>query len=176
MRFTETELSGAFVIEGEPIGDERGQFVRIFCSQEFKGHGLNGDVTQCSVSVNRVRGTLRGMHFQLAPHAECKLVRCLRGAIYDVIVDLRPDSPTYARWTAVELAQGSDRLVYVPEGMAHGFQTLQDDTEVAYQMSHGFSPAHYRGVRYDDPAFAICWPLPVTCVSDRDRGYPDFAR
>ena len=175
MRFIETELPGAFVIEGDPIGDERGEFVRIFCAEEFKDHGLNPHVAQCSVSVNRARGTLRGMHFQLGPQSECKLVRCLRGAIYDVIVDLRPDSPTYTRWTAVELAYGSHRLIYVPEGMAHGFQTLQDDTEVAYQMSRAFSPAHYRGVRYNDPAFAICWPAPVICVSERDRGYPDFA-
>ena len=174
MRFIETELPGAFVIESEPAGDERGEFARTFCADEFRVHGLNPHMAQGSVSVNHARGTLRGMHFQLAPHAECKLVRCVRGAIYDVVIDLRPDSPTYTRWIAVELAQGCNRMVYVPEGMAHGFQTLRDDTEVAYQMSCSFSPEHYRGVRHDDPAFGIEWPVPVSRISQRDRDHPDF--
>jgi dTDP-4-dehydrorhamnose 3,5-epimerase len=174
MRFTETALPGAFVIDAEPARDERGAFTRTFCVRDFAGHGLNANVAQCSVSLNHSRGTLRGLHFQLAPHAECKLVRCARGTIWDVIVDLRPESPTYTRWTGVELSARNGRMLYVPEGMAHGFQTLEDDSEVLYQMSREFEPTAYRGVRFDDPAFAIDWPLALGTISERDRSYPDF--
>jgi dTDP-4-dehydrorhamnose 3,5-epimerase len=174
MRFTETALPGAFVIDPEPARDERGAFTRTFCVGEFASHGLNSTVAQCSVSQNHSRGTLRGLHFQLAPRAECKLVRCARGTIWDVIVDLRPESPTYTGWTGIELSARNGRLLYVPEGMAHGFQTLEDDSEVLYQMSREFEPTAYRGVRFDDPAFAIDWPLAVSTISERDRTYPDF--
>lgn len=174
MIFTETEIAGVVVIDPEPAGDARGSFARTFCAQEFALHGLEPAVAQCSVSHNRHRGTVRGLHYQLAPHAECKLVRCPRGAIYDVAVDLRPKSPTYLGWTATELSPDNGRMLYVPEGVAHGFQTLRDDTEVAYQMSVEFHAESYRGARFDDPAFGIEWPLPVSAISERDRGYPQL--
>jgi dTDP-4-dehydrorhamnose 3,5-epimerase len=174
MRFTDTFLAGVVVIDPEPAADERGAFTRTFCTEEFAARGLNSAVAQCSTSLNHRRGTLRGLHYQLAPHAECKLVRCTRGSIYDVAVDLRPDSPTYRRWLSVELSGENGRMLYIPEGLAHGFQTLEDDSEVAYQMSRGFSPEHYRGVRFDDPAFGVNWPFPVSVISERDLGYPTF--
>jgi dTDP-4-dehydrorhamnose 3,5-epimerase len=174
MHFTETILPGMFEIELEPARDERGAFARTFCAREFASRGLNAAVAQRSTSLNHLRGTLRGLHYQLAPHAECKLIRCTRGSIYDVAVDLRPESPTYRRWAAVELSALNGRMIYLPEGIAHGFQTLEDDSEVAYQMSQEFQPSLYRGVRFDDPAFGIAWPVEVRMISDRDRGYPDF--
>lgn len=177
MLYKETSLSGAYEIEPEPQTDERGHFARTFCVREFEERGLNPQVVQCSVSYNRKRGTLRGVHYQEAPSAEVKLIRCVRGAIYDVIVDLRPESPTFRMWTAVELravpAQPS-RMLYVPEGFAHGFQTLEDDTEVFYQMSEFYAPDKARGFRWNDPAFSIEWPEPVRVMSERDRTYPDF--
>ncbi|MEP7308707.1 MAG: dTDP-4-dehydrorhamnose 3,5-epimerase [Acidobacteriota bacterium] len=177
MTFKETSLKGAYEIELEVHSDERGFFARSYCSREFAEHGLNPCVVQCNVSYNGSRGTLRGMHYQAAPSGEAKLIRCARGALLDVIVDLRPESPTFRRWVAVELKGNPgepSRMVYVPEGFAHGFQTLEDDTEVFYQMSEFFAPAAARGFRWNDPAFAIEWPEPVRVISERDRGYPDF--
>jgi len=178
MLIQETMLKGAFLIEVELHADDRGGFGRSFCSREFREHGLDPQVEQCNISYNRNRGTLRGMHYQQAPHQEAKLVRCARGAIYDVIVDLRPDSATFRLWAAFELIAepGSpSKMVYVPKGFAHGFLTLRDDTEVFYQMSEFFEPGAARGFRWNDPAFRIHWPEPVRVISDRDRSYPDFA-
>lgn len=178
MRFTTTRLRGVWQIDLDLLEDERGHFARSFCREEFAAHGLQTGVAQANVSFNRRRGTLRGMHFQVAPMAEAKLVRCTRGRLLDVVVDLRPDSPTHCEWIAIEL--GGDpargRMIYVPEGCAHGFQTLEDETEVSYQMFAAFSPAHARGVRWDDPAFGIAWPLPSPILSDKDRSYPLYDR
>jgi len=177
MIYKETLLKGAFAIDLETHADERGFFGRSYCAQEFEAHGLNPRVVQCNVSYNKARGTLRGMHLQEAPYGEAKLIRCQRGALYDVIVDLRPESPTFRQWVAVELRAAAgqvSRMLYVPEGFAHGFQTLEDDTEVFYQMSEFFVPSAARGFRWNDPAFAIEWPEPVRVISDRDRTYPDF--
>ncbi|MGZ4336031.1 MAG: dTDP-4-dehydrorhamnose 3,5-epimerase [Gaiellaceae bacterium] len=172
MRFVETSIAGAFVVEIEPIEDERGSFARTFSRDEFEAHGLSTDIAQCSISFNKRRGTLRGMHFQREPYGECKLVRCIRGSIFDVIVDLRPESATYRHWFGTELTPVNGRMLYIPSGLAHGFQTLEDATEVAYQISQVYVPSHARGVRFDDPAFAIEWPLSVTAVSERDRDFP----
>lgn len=174
MKFTETILKGAFVIEPERIADERGFFARTFCRKEFEAHQLNPDLAQCSISFNRRRGTLRGMHFQVAPHGEAKLVRCTHGAIHDVILDLRPQSPTFTRWVAVDLSAENRLMLYIPEGLAHGFQTLQDETEVFYQISEFYSPEHARGVRWNDPAFQIRWPIETSIISARDQSYGDF--
>lgn len=171
MKFIETSLSGAFIIDIEPIEDERGSFARIFSRDEFMAKGLNAEVAQCSISFNLRRGTLRGMHYQAEPYGECKLVRCTSGAIFDVIVDLRPESAMYRRWFGTELTPANRRMLYIPEGVAHGFQTLADASEVAYQISELYRPTHARGVRFDDPAFGIEWPLPITVVSMRDREY-----
>jgi dTDP-4-dehydrorhamnose 3,5-epimerase len=175
VKFTETALKGAIIIEPEQIEDERGFFARTFCRREFNARGLNPDLLQCSISYNRKRGTLRGMHFQVAPHAETKLVRCTRGAIYDVILDLRPQSPTFRRWIAVHLSAENHLMVYLPEGFAHGFQTLQDETEVSYYISEFYSSEHARGVRWNDPAFAIDWPIANPVISVRDQSHPVFA-
>lgn len=177
MIFRETRLKGAYEIEPEIHADERGSFARAFCRREFDAHGLESVVVQCNISHNSRRGTLRGLHFQEAPHAEAKLVRCARGAMYDVIVDLRPESPTFREWIGIELRAAAGKpspMVYVPKGFAHGFQTLADDTEVFYQMSAVYVPAAQRGVRWNDPVFGIEWPEPVQVISDRDRAYPDF--
>jgi dTDP-4-dehydrorhamnose 3,5-epimerase len=174
MIFVPTPVAGAFVIEPEPLVDERGFFARSFCEDEFGSHGLNPRVVQCSISFNRRRGALRGLHYQRAPHREAKVVRCTAGAIYDVIVDLRPESPTFRRHFAIELAARTRTMLYVPEGCAHGFQTLADDTEVYYQMSERFAPDAAAGVRWNDDAFGIAWPLEVTVIAERDRSYPDF--
>jgi dTDP-4-dehydrorhamnose 3,5-epimerase len=174
--FRETTLIGAFVINLQPMEDERGHFARSFCRQKFAQHGLKTDVAQCNISFNRKKGTLRGMHFQLPPCAEAKLVRCTRGAIYDVIVDLRPDSPTYCKWTSVELSENDLTMLYIPEGVAHGFQTLSDDAEVFYHMFEFYSPKHADGVRWDDPAFGITWPLENPIISRKDRSYPNFEK
>ena len=172
MRFIETKLKGAFIIESEFLEDDRGFFARTWCRREFEAHGLNPRLLQCNISFNRRRGTLRGMHYQIEPHAEAKVVRCTMGGIYDVILDLRPDSATFKQWLAVELTAKNRRLLFIPVGLAHGFQTLVDQTEVFYQMFEFYHPECARGVRYDDPAFAIGWPLPVRIVSDKDMVYP----
>lgn len=174
MKFSETALKGAFIIEPERIEDERGFFARTFCRREFEARGLNPDLVQCSISFNHQRATLRGMHYQSAPHAEAKLVRCTRGAIYDVIIDLRPQSPTFRRWVAVDISAENHLMVYVPEGFAHGFQTLQDETEVSYHISEFYSPERARGVRWNDPAFAIGWPIADPVISARDQTHPEF--
>jgi dTDP-4-dehydrorhamnose 3,5-epimerase len=178
MKFLETRLQGVYEIEAEPREDERGFLARSFCQREFEARGLVTAIAQCSVSYNRERGTLRGMHYQQAPYAEAKLIRCLRGALCDVVIDLRPQSSTFLQWVAVELKARPGRLsrmLYVPEGFAHGFQTLEDDTELFYQISEFHTPEAARGVRWDDPAFRIEWPEPVRVISDRDRTYPDFS-
>jgi dTDP-4-dehydrorhamnose 3,5-epimerase len=174
--FEPTPIGGAFVIETDTVGDERGFFARTFCRDEFASHGLDPCVAQCGISVSERRGTLRGMHLQAPPNAEAKLVRCTRGAIYDVILDLREGSPTLAHWWSVELTPAGGRLLYVPEGVAHGFQTLAPDTEVSYQLSSAYVSEAATGVRWDDPAFAIEWPLRVTAMSAGDRGRADFSR
>ena len=174
MRFTETALKGAFIIEPDRIEDERGFFARTFCIQEFEKHGLNPNLVQCSVSFNTKKGTLRGMHYQVKPHEEIRLVRCTRGALYDVILDLRIDSPTFKKWTAVELTAENRTMMYIPEGFAHGFQTLEGNTEVFYQMSEFYHPECARGVRWDDPAFSIQWPPDDRIISVKDLAYTDF--
>lgn len=175
MIFVETALKGAFVIEPERREDERGFFARSWCQREFETHGLNARLAQCNVSFSKRRGTLRGMHYQAAPYREAKLIRCTRGAIHDVIIDLRTDSPTFKRHVVVVLEPESRRMVYVPEGFAHGFQTLEDGTEVFYQLSEFYAPDHARGVRWNDPAFGIRWPDDERTISERDRSYPDFS-
>lgn len=174
MIFTETKLKGAFVIEPELVEDERGYFARTFCQREFKAHGLNPALVQCNISFNRLKGTLRGMHYQLPPRAEAKLVRCTSGVIYDVIVDLRPESDTYCKWVAVELNADNHLLLYVPQRFAHGFQTLENNTEIFYQMSEFYSSEFQRGARWDDPAFGIEWPCRNPIMSNKDRTYEDF--
>ncbi len=174
MIFTETKLPGAYVIEVEKREDQRGFFGRTFCREEFEAHGLNSQVVQCNTSFNKRKGTLRGMHFQAVPFAEAKLVRCTSGSIYDVIIDLRPASRTFKQHFAVEVSAANHRMLYIPENMAHGFQTLEDDTEVFYQMSQMFSAEHARGVRWNDPAFGIEWPADERIITERDRNYPDF--
>ncbi len=168
MRLTETDIQGAFIVDLEPHRDERGFFARSFCQHEFEDRGLSPVVAQCNVSFNAQAGTLRGMHYQLPPSAEAKLVRCTSGGIYDAIVDVRPSSPTYLETVGVELTAENRSALYVPEGCAHGFQTLTDDTEVFYQMSEFYAPGLARGFRYDDPRFAIAWPLEPSCVSEND--------
>jgi dTDP-4-dehydrorhamnose 3,5-epimerase len=175
VKFTETPLPGAFVIDIDPVEDERGFFARTFCRQEFEARGLNPDLVQCNVSSNRRKGTLRGMHFQVKPREEAKVVWCVAGAIHDVIIDLRPESPTFKRWHGVELRAGTYRMLYIPGGFAHGFLTLEDGTVVFYQMSEFYDPACARGVRWDDPAFGIRWPAPPSVISGRDRGYAGFS-
>jgi len=172
--FLHTELAGAMIVELETQVDQRGFFARSWCAREFEAQGLNPKIVQCSVSYNEKRGTLRGMHYQAEPHPEAKLVRCTRGAIHDVIIDLRPDSETYTRWLGVDLTESNHRMLYVPEGFAHGFQTLSDGTEVFYQMSAFYEPDCARGVRWNDPHFAIQWPLTDPIISPRDQKFPDF--
>lgn len=174
MRFLDTGLAGAFLIEVEPAADERGIFARTYCEREFAVRGIDSRFIQCSTSYNRRKDTLRGMHYQAEPAAEEKLVRCTRGAIYDVIVDLRPASPTRLRRFAAELTAENRRALYIPKGFAHGFKTLADDTEVFYQISEFYDPAVARGVRWDDPRLAIRWPGGTPILSDRDRSYPDL--
>ena len=159
MIFHETKLKGAFIIEPERLEDERGFFTRTWCKREFEDHGLNSKLVQCNISFNKKRGTLRGMHYQEAPHEEARLVRCTMGAIYDVIIDLRPDSKTHKQWSSIELAAKDRKMFYFPEGFAHGFLTLEDNTEVFYQMSEFYAPECARGVRWNDPAFGILWQI-----------------
>ncbi len=170
MIFRETSLGGVFVVEPEPREDERGSFARVFCAREFAARGLPMPVAQSSYSFNRTRGTLRGMHLQRPPHAESKLVSCIRGAAYDVALDLREGSPTFGRWAAFELVERG-AMVFLPPGVAHGFQTLEDETVLLYQISAEHSPDHSVGVRFDDPAFGIAWPLPCAVVSARDLAF-----
>jgi dTDP-4-dehydrorhamnose 3,5-epimerase len=174
MLFIETELNDAYIVDIERREDNRGFFARTWAVDEFERAGLNSRVVNVNMSYNHTRGTVRGMHFQKAPYAEVKLVRCVRGAIVDVIVDLRPESPTYKRWIGVELTAENRRALYVPEGFAHGFQTLEDHTDVMYQVSAFYTPGAEGGLRYDDPAFDIQWPLPISIISDKDRSWPDF--
>lgn len=176
MIFTPTALAGVWIIDPEPVADERGMFARTWCAREFAEHGLNAQIAQCNVSFNHRRGTVRGMHYQLAPHQEAKLVRCTAGAIFDVALDVRPGSPTWGQHVGVTLCAGERRMLYIAEGCAHGFQTLEDGSEVFYQMSEFYAPALGRGVRWDDPAFDILWPEPVTTINERDRSYPDVSR
>jgi dTDP-4-dehydrorhamnose 3,5-epimerase len=174
MIFTETILMGAYLIKPERLEDDRGFFARVWCCREFEAHGLGNALAQCNVSFNASRGTFRGMHYQVAPHEEAKLVRCTMGAIYDVIVDLRKDSPTYRRHVGEVLSAENRNMLYIPEGFAHGFITLEDRTEVFYQMSAFYDAESARGVRWNDPAFGIRWPAEVRVISERDRSYPDF--
>jgi len=174
MNFQETKISGVFELLLEPMLDERGFFARTWGRKEFEAQGLDSSLEQCSISYSTRKRTLRGMHFQVAPFEETKLVRCTRGAIYDVVLDLRPGSHTYKQWTSVFLTAENRNMIYVPKGCAHGFLTLQNDTEVFYQMSEVFDPASARGVRWNDPAFGISWPEKVEVISERDRAYPDF--
>lgn len=174
MIFTETELPGVYLLDIEPAMDERGFFARTWCQHEFQERGLCERFVQSSISFNKLRGTLRGMHFQSAPHGEAKLIRCERGAIYDVIVDVRPQSPAFGKYVAEILTAENRRLIYAPEGVAHGFLTLADDTQVDYEISNFYSGGHARGFRWDDPAFGISWPEQVQVISERDRGYADF--
>ncbi|MBE9546390.1 MAG: dTDP-4-dehydrorhamnose 3,5-epimerase [Proteobacteria bacterium] len=175
MIFRETKLSGAFIIEVQRLEDDRGFFGRSFCCNEFTEMGLNPDVAQCNISFNRDAGTLRGMHYQAAPHAEEKLVRCTRGGLYDVIVDLRRESPTFKQWIALELTEDNCRMLYIPKGFAHGFQALADNTEIFYQMSEFYHPESVCGVRWNDPVFGIQWPAKGQAIlSDRDRNWPDY--
>jgi len=175
MKFIPGELNGVWIVELEKHSDERGYFARTWCAGEFERNGLNPRLAQCNISYNRKRGTLRGMHYQLAPRQEAKLIRCSRGAIYDVALDLRPESPTFKRWMATELAEKDSRMLYIAEGFAHGFQTLEDDTEVFYRMSEFFHQPTNVGLRWNDPAFAIQWPeANPRIISNRDASYPDF--
>jgi dTDP-4-dehydrorhamnose 3,5-epimerase len=171
MIFTETKLKGAFIIDMELREDHRGCFARTFCAKEFAEHGIQTTVAQCSLAYNHKVGTLRGMHYLAPPAGETKLVRCTQGALYDVIIDMRPDSPTYLQHIAVELTAENRRSLYIPALFAHGYQTLSDRTEVIYQMNDFYTPGYERGLRYDDPALGIEWPLPITEISDKDRAW-----
>ncbi len=174
MRFHATPLTGAYLVEIEKIGDERGFFGRSWCQREMAEHGLDSEIAQINTSLSRQRGTLRGLHFQVAPYQESKLIRCTRGAIFDVIVDLRPHSPTYGQWYGAELTADNHLALYSPKGFAQGFITLQDDSEITYIASEPYAPGKDRGVRWDDPAFGIRWPMQPVVMSDKDRQWPDF--
>ena len=174
MNFIETPLEGAYIIEPQRFEDERGFFARSWCKREFETHGLNSRLVQCNISYNRRKGTLRGMHHQEQPYAETKLVRCTLGAVYDVLIDLRPDSPSYKKWCSIKLTVDNRRMVYIPEGFGHGFMTLADNTELFYQMSEFYAPDSARGIRWNDSAFNIVWPGDVTVISEKDKNYPDF--
>lgn len=196
MIFKETKLKGAYIIEMETINDERGFFARSFCVREFEKYGLNPRIVQCNISYNKKKGTLRGMHYQIKPHEEAKIVSCTKGSVFDVIIDLRPDSPTYCQWFAIELTAHSSpltahsspetayrslltanyKMLYIPEGFAHGFQTLEDETAVFYQMSEFYHPESARGVKWNDPTFRIEWPLTINAISEKDMRYPDFKK
>lgn len=174
MKCTALPLAGAYQVEIEPASDGRGFFARTWCAEEMRKLGVNVQFVQCSISYNERRGTLRGMHYQAQPYSESKLVRCTAGAIYDVLLDLRPESPTFRSWVAVELTSANRKAVYAPSGFAHGFQSLSDHTEVFYQISEGYRRDFSRGVRWNDPAFGIKWPLETVILSERDRSFPDF--
>jgi dTDP-4-dehydrorhamnose 3,5-epimerase len=172
--FNETRLPGAYLIEPAYIEDERGFFARTFCQRELEAQGLDSCIAQCNISFNGQAGTVRGMHFQAAPHEEIKVVRCTMGAIYDVIIDLRTESTTFKQWIGLELSAHNRLMLYIPKGFAHGFQTLVDNTEVSYQMGTFYEPEAARGVRWDDPAFKVKWPLPLTLISEKDQSYRAF--
>lgn len=176
MKFTESGLKGAYIIDIEPAEDERGFFARTFCRKEFEAYGLNPNLLQSSISFNKKKGTLRGMHYQAWPHEETKIVRCTMGAIYDVILDLRPDSKSFKQWVAIDLTSTNHRMVYVPQGFAHGFQTLEEDVEVFYQMSECYYPQSAIGLRWNDPAFGIKWPISHPIISARDLHFPDLGQ
>lgn len=176
MIFKETELEGAFVIEFQPMFDNRGLFARAWCQKEFEDHGLISDFVQANVTFSHKRGTLRGLHYQIEPHEEVKLVRCTRGAIFDVIIDLRPGSSTYGRWIATDLCAENRRMIYIPAGFAHGYQILEDDTEVYYQVGQFYAPRYERGIRWDDPAFGINWPISDPLIlSDKDKSWSPYS-
>ena len=174
MIFRETSIPGAYVIEPERNVDERGSFARVWCARDFERQGLNPKLVQSSISTNKLKGTLRGIHYSVPPHAEDKLVRCVRGAIYDVLVDLRPESPAFCTWFALELTADTGAAMYAPLGVGHGFQTMEDGSDVLYQMSEFYDPACARGARWNDRAFGIQWPEAHPILSERDRSYPDF--
>lgn len=172
MIFEETPLRGAYVIEPERINDHRGFFARVWCKKELERRGLNSELSQSNIGFSHVKGTLRGLHFQKPPHAESKIVRCTRGSIFDVIVDLRPESPTYKRWFGIELSDENGKMVYVAEGMAQGYMTLQDNTEINYHTTEFFNAEAASGVRFDDPVLGIRWPMSATAISEQDRSWP----
>jgi dTDP-4-dehydrorhamnose 3,5-epimerase len=172
MNFERCSVDGAWVIRPQPIADFRGHFMRAWCADEFASHGISFTPVQSNMAFSARRGTVRGLHYQQAPALEAKLVRCTRGAIFDVVLDVRPESPTYRRWHAIQLSAGNGNMLYVPEGCAHGCQTLEDDTEILYMVSARFAPEHVRGIRFDDPAIGIEWPLPAAAVSEQDRSWP----
>jgi dTDP-4-dehydrorhamnose 3,5-epimerase len=174
MKFTQTTLQGAYIIEIERIEDERGFFARSFCQKEFEQHNIPFRIIQSNISYNQEKGTLRGLHYQATPYQEAKLISCLDGALYDVIIDLRPESATYCQWTSVELLSQNHTMLYVPQGFANGFQTLRDGTIVLYHMSEFYHPELACGIRWQDSRFDIPWPLPVTNISVKDQAYPDF--
>jgi dTDP-4-dehydrorhamnose 3,5-epimerase len=174
MIFDPTPIAGAFLVRLEPKQDERGFFARSWCRDELHARGLSRELAQCNISYNRRRGTLRGLHYQAPPNAEAKLVRCTRGRIFDVVVDLRPSAPTFKNWWSAELSADNRDMVYIPEGLAHGFMTLEDDAEVAYQMSTPYRPESARGLRYDDPAFAITWPFEPALIGSNDLAFVPF--
>ena len=174
MKFRETELQGAYLIELTRLEDDRGFFGRSFCGREFKKRNLEHRVAQCNISYNNKRGTVRGMHYQSGQHAEAKLVRCTRGSISDIIIDIRKNSATFMQWQSFELSEETRNALYIPEGFAHGFQTLVDNTEVFYQMFDFYEPGYAEGIRWNDPAFDISWPLPITEISEKDENYSDF--
>jgi dTDP-4-dehydrorhamnose 3,5-epimerase len=174
MIFTETQIKGVYIIEPDLLTDERGFFARSFCKEEFRKHGLETDIVQCNISYNKTKGTLRGMHYQVPPFEEAKIVSCTKGSIYDVVLDLRPDSRTYCQWVANELNNDNYTLLYIPRGCAHGFQTLKNNAVVYYQMNEFFNPEYARGVRYNDPFFRIQWPIDERIISKKDRAYSDF--
>ncbi|QHT69797.1 dTDP-4-dehydrorhamnose 3,5-epimerase [Rhodocytophaga rosea] len=174
MIFTETKLKGAFIVDVKRIEDERGFFGRSWCKKEMEEHGLNSNVVQANVSFNHKKGTLRGMHFQINPYQETKLIRCTKGAIYDVIIDLRKDSPTYKQWIGVELTEDNFRMLYVPEDFAHGFITLKDNTAVTYQVTQFYTPGAEAGIRWNDPTLGIEWPIPVEVISAKDENHPNY--
>jgi dTDP-4-dehydrorhamnose 3,5-epimerase len=175
MKFEPLEVAGAFRIELEPHSDDRGFLARSWSAEEFRNHGLSPVIAECSISFNRIAGTLRGLHYQGAPHEEAKVVRCTRGTAFDVVVDLRPSSPSFKRHAAVTISAENRTAVYVPAGCAHGFETLEDATELMYEINTSYEPGFSFGVRWDDPVFSIPWPMPPTCMSDRDRSFADFA-
>ena len=174
MIFTPTALAGAIIVDVERLSDERGFFARTYCDDEFRAHGIEMPIAQCSVSFNAAAGTMRGMHYQSDPFAEAKIVRCTMGAIYDVVIDLRPASPTRRAWVACELTAESRRMLYVPKGCAHGFLTLTNNCEVSYQISERYHPEAAAGVRWNDPAFGVVWPAEPSVISPRDASYPDY--
>ncbi len=174
MIFTETKLKGAFVVEPERREDDRGFFARVWCAKEFEDHGLTAHAVQSNMSYNRTRGTLRGMHYQEHPHEEAKLVRCTRGAIFDAILDLRPDSPTYTQWFGVELTEDNRKMLFVPEGFGHGFLTLADETEIFYHVTEFYHPGAESGVRWNDPVFQVKWPDEIRVISPKDASWPDY--